>query len=139
MGLGHPGRIALEFIREAPTALEAILSGIRDVHAAVPSAVLIEAAPDYVGLSEIANFVSVSRQNLRKLSLAHSDTFPAPVHAGSASIYHLCDVLEWLSRQVGYEIGHEIQEVAKANLQMNLSKELHMHRHAVDAALLHTT
>jgi hypothetical protein len=40
-----------------------------DVRAALPEAILIEAAPDYVGLSDVADSVGVTRQNLRKLML----------------------------------------------------------------------
>ncbi|CFN55919.1 DNA-binding protein [Bordetella pertussis] len=32
----------------------------------------------------MAQIVGVSRQNMRKLMLAHPATFPAPIHEGSA-------------------------------------------------------
>jgi hypothetical protein len=44
VGVGQPGRLALEFIREAPSADDAIESAIEDVRRAVPNARLIEAA-----------------------------------------------------------------------------------------------
>ena len=44
VGVGQPGRLALEFIREAPSAREAIESALEDVRRAVPNARLIEAA-----------------------------------------------------------------------------------------------
>ena len=44
VGVGQPGRLALEFIREAPSADDAIESAIVDVRRAVPNARLIEAA-----------------------------------------------------------------------------------------------
>lgn len=43
VGVGQPGRIALEFIREAPSADDAIEGAIEDVRRAVPNARLIEA------------------------------------------------------------------------------------------------
>lgn len=44
VGVGQPGRLALEFIREAPSARDAIEGAIEDVRRAVPNARLIEAA-----------------------------------------------------------------------------------------------
>jgi len=49
VGIGQPGRLALEFTRDAPDAVEAVLSALSDVRRAVPSARLIEVAPDLVG------------------------------------------------------------------------------------------
>jgi predicted DNA-binding transcriptional regulator AlpA len=54
---------------------------------------LIEAAPDFVGLTDVADLVGVTRQNMRKLMLSHATTFPTPVHQGSASVWHLADVM----------------------------------------------
>jgi hypothetical protein len=42
IGLGQPGRIALEFVREAESAQAAMFSAIEDVRRAIPSAALIE-------------------------------------------------------------------------------------------------
>jgi hypothetical protein len=44
VGVGQPGSLALEFIREAPSAHDAIEGAIEDVRRAVPTARLIEAA-----------------------------------------------------------------------------------------------
>ena len=68
LGLGQSGRIALNFCRQAKSAEKAILSALSDVKAALPEAVLIEAAPDFVGLSDVADSVGVTRQNLRRVS-----------------------------------------------------------------------
>ena len=43
-GIGHEGRIALSFSREASSAETAVLSGIADVRRAIPDASLIEAS-----------------------------------------------------------------------------------------------
>ena len=43
VGVGQPGHLALEFIREAPSADDAIEGAIEDVRRAVPNARLIEA------------------------------------------------------------------------------------------------
>lgn len=42
IGIGQAGRIALQFNREAQTALDAILSAINDVKHEIPDAYLIE-------------------------------------------------------------------------------------------------
>lgn len=91
-------------------------SALADVRRAVPSARLIEVAPDLVRLTDVAEIVGVSRQNMRKLMLAHPDSFSAPVHEGSASIWHLADVLAWLQAK-------DVLEVARVALQVNVTKE----------------
>ena len=75
VGIGQPGRIALNFSREARSAQAAIVSAMVAVKKAIPTARLVEVGPDSVGLSDIAEFVGVSRQNMRQLSLAHARTF----------------------------------------------------------------
>jgi hypothetical protein len=37
-----------------------------------PGAELVEASPDFVGLTDVADLVGCSRQNIRKLMLTHS-------------------------------------------------------------------
>ena len=51
VGMGQQGRLALHFIREATSAHEAIASAIKNVRKAIPDARLIEATPDFVGLT----------------------------------------------------------------------------------------
>ncbi len=123
VGIGQPGRLALEFTREAASADAAVRSALADVRSAVPSARLIEVAPDLVGLTDVAEIVGVSRQNMRKLMLAHPGSFPAPVHEGSASIWHLADVLAWLQAKGSYSLTGDILEVARVALQVNVAKE----------------
>lgn len=123
VGIGQPGRLALEFTREAADAEAAVCSALADVRSAVPSAKLIEVAPDLVGLTDVADIVGVSRQNMRKLMLAHPGSFPAPVHEGSASIWHLADVLAWLQARGGYSLAKDVLDVARVALQVNVAKE----------------
>ncbi len=123
VGIGQPGRLALEFTREADSADAAVRSALADVRRAVPLARLIEVAPDLVGLTDVADIVGVSRQNMRKLMLAHPGSFPAPVHEGSASIWHLADVLTWLQAKGGYSLALDVLEVACVALQVNVAKE----------------
>ncbi|NYH98817.1 helix-turn-helix transcriptional regulator [Cupriavidus plantarum] len=123
VGIGLPGRLALAFTREANSADAAVRSALADVRRAVPEARLIEVAPDLVGLTDVAEMIGVSRQNMRKLMLSHPGTFPAPVHEGSASIWHLADVLAWLQAKGSYALTMEALDVARVALQVNLTKE----------------
>jgi len=54
VGIGQTGRLAFHFTRDANTAFEAVLSAVKNIKEAIPEATLIEAAPDLVGLSDIA-------------------------------------------------------------------------------------
>lgn len=123
VGIGLAGRLALAFTREAESADAALLSALRDVKGIIPSARLVEASPDVVGLSEIAEIVGVSRQNMRKLMLGHADSFPLAIHEGNASLWHLAEVLSWLDSKGGYPLEHPVIEVARVAQQVNTAKE----------------
>lgn len=123
VGIGLPGRIALEFTRDADSAIAALSSALADVKRALPSSQLIEVSPDLVGLTDVADKVGVSRQNMRKLMLNHASTFPVPVHEGTTSLWHMLDVLAWLRERGGYLVSPELMEVSQVALWMNLRKE----------------
>ncbi|EKS70329.1 MULTISPECIES: helix-turn-helix transcriptional regulator [Burkholderiaceae] len=123
IGIGQPGRIALAFSREETNAWGAILSALQNVKQAIPSARLVEAAPDFVGLTDVADVAGMSRQNMRKLMLANPTNFPAPVHEGNPSVWHLSDILGWLNNRGDYRIDGDLLEVAKSAKQVNLAKE----------------
>lgn len=124
VGIGQPGRLAMEFTREAESAQVAVRSALADVKRAIPSAKLVEAVPDFVGLTDVAEIVGVSRQAMRKLMLSHAATFPAPVHEGSTSIWHLAEVLDWLEEKGGYALERKMLETARAALEVNLAREV---------------
>ena len=86
IGIGQRGWIALDFAREADTALAAILSALEAVKRAIPGVTLIEASPDFVGLTEVADLIGCSRQNMRKLMIGNAATFPDAVHQGTQSL-----------------------------------------------------
>lgn len=127
VGVGQAGRLALEFSREAGSAEEAVLAALADVKSAVPSARLIEASPDLVGLTDVAEVVGISRQAMRKLMLVQRATFPMPVHEGTASIWHLAEILDWLKVRGGYQIDNGILEIARVALEVNITKEAIRH------------
>ncbi len=129
IGIGQPGRLALAFTRVAASAEEAVRSALADVRQAIPSARLIEVAPDLVGLTDAAEIMGMSRQNLRKLMLSHSDSFPAPVHEGSTSIWHLADLLDWMQHK-GYTVPPAVLNLARVAMHVNVTK----HRQRVPSA-----
>ena len=47
---------------------------------------------------------ALTRQNMHKLMHKHRHSFPAPVHEGSATIWHLADVLSWLHARGSYQL-----------------------------------
>lgn len=123
LGIGQPGRLALEFTREASSASAALLSALADVKAVVPEAVLVEAAPDFVGLTDVAQVLGLSRQNLHKLMSKYRHSFPVPVHEGSTTIWHLADVLAWLHAKGTYRLERGLVELAQVTRQINLARE----------------
>ncbi len=123
VGLGRHGRIALDFIREASSADEAILSALADVQRAIPDAKLVEATPDLVGLTDIAKLLGFSRQYMRKLAVKKGAGFPLPIHEGKPAIWHLSTVLSWLSDSNTREFDESLLEIARVNRQCNLVKE----------------
>jgi hypothetical protein len=122
-GIGQAGRLALAFTRAAPSARTAIVSAIEEVRAALPESRLLEVTPDFVGLSDVAEFVDVSRQNIRKLMIKHAASFPSAVHEGSSAVWHLFPVLQWLRDRVEYAVPQPLLDVAHIAMQINLAKE----------------
>ena len=123
VGIGQRGRIALEFSREARSASQAILSALRDVKKAIPEARLVEVAPDFAGLTDVARILGCSRQNVRKLMIRRGSEFPPPVHEGNPALWRLSKVLAWAQSR-GHVIDEALLEVAHAAQQVNLAREM---------------
>jgi hypothetical protein len=124
VGIGQHGRIALNFTREALSANEAVSSAIADVRKAIPEAKLVEATPDLVGLTDIAEILGCSRQNIRKLVIGNRSIFPSPVHEGSAAIWHLAKVLKWFKAKGNYVIEDNLIDVSNAAMQVNIARQM---------------
>jgi len=122
IGVGKNGYISLNFIREASSAYEAISSAIADVKRVIPCASLIEAAPDYVGLTDVAKILGCTRQNIRKLIVASEPRTLLPVYEGTPSIWHLAEILAWLQQAKTYSIDRSLIEIAKTNMDVNIAK-----------------
>jgi len=123
VGIGQTGRIAFHFNRDANCAFEAVLSAIKDIKQAIPEASLIEAAPDLVGLSDIADILGYSRQNMRKLMLNNLASFPTPIHEGKTILWHLSSILTWVKDRERYQIDELLLDVANTTMQLNIAKE----------------
>jgi len=123
VGIGQSGRLAFHFTREGHSAFEAVLSAIKNIKQAIPEACLIEAAPDLVGLSDIAEILGYSRQNIRKLMLNNLASFPTPIHEGKTILWHLSSILTWVKKTDRYHIDELLLDVANANMQLNIAKE----------------
>lgn len=123
LGTGQPGRMALRFDRAATSARGAVESALRDVRLAVPQARLVEAEPDLVGVSDIAELFAFSRQNMRKLVQTHPESFPLPLHEGRSALWHLADVLEWFETRQARTVDPALREVARASMAVNAGRE----------------
>lgn len=122
IGTGQPGRLALNFDRQATSAVDAVNSAMADVQRAVPGTELIEAGPDLVGLTDISELMGCSRQNMRKLMLAHRDTFPLPVHESRASLWHLVDILQWFKNNQNKDIDDGRLELTNVTMHLNIAR-----------------
>ncbi len=120
VGMGKLGRISLNFTREASSALEAITSAIKDVRKSTPGALLVEATPDFVGITDIADIYGLSRQYIRKIVFNQANSFPEPVHEGNPSLWHLADVLRWITTHDPKKLNRELLEISQLNMQINL-------------------
>jgi len=124
VGIGLLGRIALNFIREAESASLAVSSAIENVKRAIPNARLIEATPDLVGLTDIAEIVGCSRQNMRKQFSTHREIFPRPIHDGNQTLWHLATVLQTFRENGAYQFEDHLIEMSLANMRINLAKQV---------------
>lgn len=123
VGIGQAGRIALDFVREAGSAQQAIVSATRAVKRAITGAELLEASPDFVGLTDVADLVGCTRQNIRKLMLSNAATFPAAVHEGTQAIWHLRPVLAWFADIQQRPVDQALVDVAEVAMKVNLARQ----------------
>lgn len=96
------------------------MHGVRN---AIPGAELVEASPDFVGLTDVADLIGCSRQNIRKLMITHSATFPAAVHEGSQAFWHLRPVLLWFAETQKRGTDRALFEVSEVTMSLNITKE----------------
>ncbi|MGM0533836.1 MAG: DNA-binding protein [Campylobacterota bacterium] len=115
------GIMTLSFDREAVSAKEAVESAVENVKEALPEAILVEASPDYVTITEISSYFGTSRQNTRKL---FEKDMPIPVHVGKPSMWHLSNVLEWFkNNNTAKAIDNNLFEIAQTNKAINSQRQ----------------
>ena len=84
---------------------------------------LLEASPDLVGITDVANLLDVTRQAIRKLvDKSHGD-FPPPVYDNKVAIYRFTDVLKWMRENTRREIDKPLLEIADLNRLINLFRD----------------
>ena len=115
VGTGTPGMISLEFNRNADSAMNAVDSAIRDVMKAIPGASLIEVKPDLVGLTDVAEILDCSRQNIRKYVVGYPN-FPRPAVTGKFQLWHLWEIAKFDK----FSIPETIIEISKVAWKLNL-------------------
>lgn len=72
---------------------------------------------------EVADLAGFTRQNMCKLMLSNISTFPAAVHEGNPSLWHLASVMTWPSKVQKREIDLRLLEVAEATMKLNIARE----------------
>lgn len=127
VGFGKKGRIALDFIREAESALAAIISAIQDVQTAIPDAKVERASPDLLNITELAFEFGLGKENMRKYARGQSaqkTPFPSPSVEGNKSTYwRASEVAQWLIEQGVIDIDEHIVETLIVIQMLNLELE----------------
>lgn len=123
LGSGRPSHLAMVFDRDSSSAFDAISSAIADISRCIGGMKHYTLGPDLVGLSDVAAILDVSRQNMRKLWLAHSATFPDATYLGAVNLWHLDELLIWLSTYQNWEIPAEMLETARTVRAINAARE----------------
>ena len=135
VGIGRRGHMGLGFDRDAPTASEAVFSAIAAVKRAIPGATLVDIGPDLVGLTDVAELLGCSRQNVRQLVFDGDRNPPLSTYSGGTTLWHLADLLTWLREKKRYPVSEELIDLAEVNRQVNLFIESQHIRPAVQCEI----
>lgn len=127
-GTGQMGMIALDFTREAKSAAAAVNSALKNVLTAIPDAELVEAKPDLVGLSDVADILQCSRQNVRKYMVNYAG-FPKPAYSGAASLWHLFELVTFDR----FNFPDSLGELSRATFRLNLEIQQRRYERTVAA------
>lgn len=138
IGAGKRGLISLDFSRGGESAEHAVGSAIAAVKGAIPGAVLTEVGPDLVSLTDLAEMLGCSRQNLRKYATGEirgvHASFPAPVFTGNPSLWRLAEVAAWLEQHTELHLPRALAEVARITSRLNLDLQNARLHEAIAAA-----
>ncbi|MFC3122943.1 hypothetical protein [Agaribacter flavus] len=116
------GLISLDFTRRAQNAWRAVFSAMHSIERALPAASLVEVKPDYVGVSDIADYFNVSRQYVQKLIVSGKLDYPPITNVGNTSVYHLFPVLDALKATISSSISDELEELAAIAMKVNIKR-----------------
>lgn len=127
-GVADEGLIFVEFDRRCVSAMDAVNSAVSEIQNAIEDATFVNASHDYVGITDIANYLGKSRQYIRRLWEDHkSKGFPRPVHAqGKTPVWHLAQVLDYLveSEVLVRDKIKILHETAIATMQKNVERQI---------------
>jgi predicted DNA-binding transcriptional regulator AlpA len=118
--------IGVDFTRAARSAEDAIRSAVAGVSTEIPNATLVQAGPDLVGLTQMAEVCGFSRQNMRRCATGQSgapEAFPPPVIVGDPSLWHLAEIIAWLRLNTAVQPPAHVLEVSKAAAMLNFEVE----------------
>jgi predicted DNA-binding transcriptional regulator AlpA len=119
--------IGLDFTRSAASAEDALRSAIRNVQSAIPGATLVQAGPDLVGLTEMAEIFGFSRQNMRKYATGGSsahDPFPLPTIIGEPTLWHLAEIVVWMRSNTVVKPPADLLDISKVAARVNFEVEV---------------
>jgi hypothetical protein len=86
----------------------------------------VEALPDFVGVTDVANLLGCTRQNVQKLISKDNSQCPPAVYGGAQSIWHLAELLTWLVEYKNCSINESLIETARTTMNLNLAKKSQM-------------
>lgn len=121
VGIAEKGSITLDFIRQSNSAYQAVYSAIQQVKSVIPSAILIQVAPDLVDVLELSEIFECTKQNIQKY--VNQDNFPKPFFKGYQTIWHLDEVLEWFKLKNQEKVDVKLLEIAQLTRNINLTLE----------------
>ncbi len=123
LGIGRKGAMGLIFNREADTAKEAIYSAIKDVNKAIPHAVLHHTGLYLMNLTDIAELLGMTKQNLSKYvtgKAACSHSFPqAILMSGNASVWYVAEVNAWFLNHKILQIDRPLRDLVQELWRVN--------------------
>jgi hypothetical protein len=117
------GYAEVAFDRDAPTLIDAIVSGVRDLDRFGLAAKGVRDDDDFVTLADIADRVGKSREAVRLWSLGRTGPggFPLPVNANiSTAYYRWSQVAPWLRTRMGLDLPDPEPVFAAINLALQL-------------------
>jgi len=115
--IGKIGGLGMMFHRDAKDADAAIDSAVSNVLKAIPHAKLVRAEPDLVNLTEMAELVGTTKQNIRRYAKGEaatvSDPFPTPRVAGKTGYWHADELAHWLADKTGLKVEPDVLKTLK--------------------------